>query len=187
MANADTLFGARAITTARPGYTYSCVVDSGDAVALFVGDFVTHQGTSDLNLTTGLYLPRVAQAAASEKVFGFVLDFMPERPYENQIYRSASTERVAIICTDPYVLFEIQSSGTSSADDVGNNANITVGTGSTVTGLSGMELDQSTVTTTATLPLRIVQLMPRADNELGANSKLICMMNYCHFKDTTGQ
>ena len=53
--------------------------------------------------------------------------------------------------------FVIQSTGASAValTNVGNNADITVGTGSTVTGLSGMALAQSTINTTATFPLRI--------------------------------
>lgn len=56
-------------------------------------------------------------------------------------------------------LFVVQSSGTAfSIADVGANADVSVGTGSTVTGQSGASLDQGTLATTATLPFRIVGL-----------------------------
>jgi len=191
MANVDSIFGARLVNSVG-GYvpqTMTCIVTAAvDATTdIFLGDFVTSQGTSSLSGDLDIYLTSVAQAAASDKILGFVTGVQPSRTYENQIYRTQATERVLTVCVDPYALFEIQCSGTFAVTDFGNNANITVGTGSTVTGLSGMELDQSTITTTETLPLKIIGMIPRADNEMGAHAKLLCMMNYCSFKDTTGQ
>lgn len=56
-------------------------------------------------------------------------------------------------------LFMVQSSGTAfSIADIGANADVTIGTGSTATGQSGASLDQATLAGTATLPFRIVGL-----------------------------
>lgn len=148
-----------------------------DNVAAFVGDFVTHQGTAAVD-EFGVYRPVVAQSVATNRLLGFVGSFNASRDYENQIYRTASTLRSALIFDAPEVLFEIQTSGTFAVENMGLNADIVVGSGSTVTGLSGMELDQSTVNTTITLPLQIVGMIPRDDNEVGANTKLLCRMNY---------
>ena len=189
MANRDSIFGARfighlqgnAISASSRIYT----VPATDAVAIYVGDFVTHQGAAAIG-DDGIYHPVAAQSAAADKITGFVISVANSRDYENQIYRTASTLRNLIICDDPYALFEIQANGTVTVAMIGLNADIVVGTPSTFTGLSGMELDITTVADTATLPLRIVGIVPRVDNELGANTKLICMMNYTTYKNTTG-
>lgn len=55
--------------------------------------------------------------------------------------------------------FVVASSGTAITQaDVGQNADVSVGSGSTYSGKSGASLDQSTLNTTATLPFRIVGL-----------------------------
>ena len=55
--------------------------------------------------------------------------------------------------------FRIQSDATGVAfADIGANADIVVGTGSTLTGASGAYLDVSTLAATATLPFRVVGL-----------------------------
>lgn len=190
MANANIKFGARYIGTlqgnASNAQTHTYIIPSTDSTAVYVGDFVTEQGTAVVSAENGLYYQSVAQSAASDKVTGFVSGFWPSRDYENQIYRTASTERLAEVIDDPYALFEIVANGTVTATMVGLNADITVGTASTVYGLSGMQLDVATVADTATLPLRIVGISPRSDNALGDYTVLICMMNYTTFKDTTG-
>lgn len=55
--------------------------------------------------------------------------------------------------------FLVQSSGTAiTIADIGANADVTMGTGNTITGVSGASLDQSTLAATATLPFRVVGL-----------------------------
>lgn len=59
----------------------------------------------------------------------------------------------------PSALFVIQTDSTGiTVADIGANADIAVGTGSTTTGFSGSYLDVSTLTTATTAPLRIVDL-----------------------------
>lgn len=63
----------------------------------------------------------------------------------------------AILSPAPLFVIQTDSTGITVAD-IGANADIVVGTGSTTTGFSGSYLDVSTLATTATLPLRIVDL-----------------------------
>lgn len=184
MANVDSIFGARYIGSLSPSgavKAITCAAVAGDIKATFIGDFVTHQGTSLLISSTDQVVPVVSQSAASDRVFGFVMSVNAERAYENQVYRTASTLRTLQVMVDPYALFEIQTSGTFAIENIGLNANFVVASGSTVTGLSGMELDQTTVADTITLPLKIVGFIPRPDNTIGLNSKLICTFNNSAF------
>lgn len=190
MANADTIFGARLVghlqSSSANAQVRPYTVLAADAVALFVGDFVKLTGTSG-NGDDGINHPVVAQAAATNTLVGWVVGFKPSSDYLNQIYRTASTLRTVYVCDDPYATFEIQASSDAAiiAADIASNADITVGSGSTVTGLSGMELDQTTLTT-STAQLRILGLSARADNDLGTHAKLICMINEHQYKTTSG-
>lgn len=68
----------------------------------------------------------------------------------------------------PSALFVIQTDSTGITQaDIGANADIVVGTGSTANGQSGSYLDVSTLAATATLPLRIVDLW--ANRAMGGN------------------
>ena len=191
MANADSIFGCRWIGhlygASMSGSVRPYTVPATDATALYVGDIVKTNGTSSAD-KQGVIRPEAIQAAAGDTPVGFVVGFNADPSYLNQIYRTASTLRTIYVCDDPYAIFEIQSdtSAALAAGDIGLNADAVVGTASTVTGLSGMELDHSTVATTNTLVLRILGLSPRADNELGINAKALCMFNLHRYKSTTG-
>lgn len=174
MANSDTLFGARLIGHLSGSPINAQIrrysVPASDGTALFVGDFVKSNGTADTDGT-----PQVIQAAAGNTVRGVVVGFEPLATNLNLTYRTASTQRYVLVCDDPHALFEIQEDsvgGDLAATAVGGNADITVGSGSTTSGLSGMELDSSTAATTAAT-LRIHGLVQRADNEIGTNAKWI--------------
>ena len=118
-------------------------------------------------------------------LFGFVVGFAPNPDALGQIYRTASTLRTVYVCDDYNVLLEIQANGVVAEADIALNADITVGTASTQTGLSGMELDISDKKT-ATAQLRIVGIVSRADNEVGDHTKLICMINEHAYKGAVG-
>lgn len=187
MANADTPFGARLLGSfdqaMANGQIHEYTVLESDATALFMGDFVKVTGTLAVG-EDGLYHPVVTQAEATDRLTGFVVGFYQNSTYINQIYRTASTLRTVRVMDAPYARFEMQTSGTGAVGDAGANADIVVGTGSVYTGVSAMEIDQTTVGTGT--QLRIIDIMQRPDNEVGANMKWICMMNDQFYKDTTG-
>jgi len=59
----------------------------------------------------------------------------------------------------PAALFVIQTDGTGiTLADIGINADVAVGTGSSTTGFSGSYLDTTSITTATTAPLRIIDL-----------------------------
>jgi hypothetical protein len=167
MANANAAFGFRPVNmdgAAYSGATVRAVFDTAATAAAFVGDAVKIAGTS----INGY--PTVAQAAAGDPVLGVVTSFEANPVALEDQYRKAATQRfcqIVPVAGDKY--FEVQSDDDTTAlaiTDVGNNAAFIVGSGSTVTGYSGMELDSSGATTTSTLDLQIVALVDRADNLL---------------------
>ena len=154
------------------------------ATALFKGDPVIKTGTSNTANVLGDQrpfaagsLPEINKATAGDgnKITGVIIGFLANPTNLNVAYNPASTERVAIVADSPLQEFEIQeeTAGTPlAATSVGLNANVVFAeSGSTVTGLSGVELDTSTPATDATFQLKILRLVDAPDNAIGQHAK----------------
>ena len=84
------------------------------------------------------------------------------------------------VADDPALLFEVQevSGGTAlTSAAVGLNTNLVGTGGSTVTGISTMEVDNTTEATTNTLAVRLVGLSKRPDNAFGEHAKWLVQIN----------
>lgn len=181
MANVDSPFGFRPAGNLH-GAPYSGSVRvfstaSGNGTAIFVGDPVILSGTS--STVNGVVYTDVAQAATGNVIAGVVVGVIPVTA-DSLIYRAASTTRLLMVETDPSAVFEIQevSGGTPlAAADIGLNANFVVAAGSTVTGLSGVELNNATEAGTNTLDVHIVGMTPREDNAVGEHAKWLVRIN----------
>lgn len=187
MANANTPFGMRPVYnsngSAYNGNALLCAIAATEGTATFVGDPVKLAGSADS--TTGV--PTVLQAAATDAIYGVIVGFEPNRADLTLVHRVASTLRYCYVCVDKGVVYEIQE------DSVGNNLAVTevglatdivVGSGSTVTGLSAVQLDSSD-TGTAAGQIRILGLVRRPDNEIGTNAKWLVVINESQLAVTT--
>jgi hypothetical protein len=155
------------------------VVLSTYATALFIGDPVTlvAGGSNASEITVpgaGTFppgtLPNVEVGAAGGPIVGSIVAFAANPDDLSKNYSPASTEAVVFVADDPDLIFEIQeaSGGTAlTAADVGLNASFVAGTGSTSTGMSGYELDNSTEATTAGLELKIIAMSNKTGNAIG--------------------
>lgn len=181
MANVDAARGLVPVSM-LDGSPYSASVRlfstaSGDGTAIFVNDPVKLSGTS--STVDGIEYIDVDQAATGDVIAGVVVGVVSETR-DSLVYRAASTTRLLMVETSPDVLYEIQevSGGTAlAAADMGLNANFVVGSGSTVTGYSGVELNNSGEADTNTLDLQIVGKSPRPDNEIGEHCKWLVRIN----------
>ena len=182
MANANSPFGLKPVRLASGapynGAANRYFVPASDATALFNGDPVIINGSGD---TVGVPGAIIATAAGGNRWTGVVVGFEPlTTPTIPLGYRPASTAGYLLVADDPDLLFEIQEDsggGALAVTDIGLNADLIAGAGSTVTRQSGWQLDTSTKATTATLQLRIVGFVQRADNEVGANAKILVRNN----------
>ncbi len=180
MANPDTAFGLRPVQDLN-GAPYNGAVKhystaAGDATAIYIGDPVILSGTSQ-TINGQIYMD-VDQAATGDVIVGVVTAVLPVTQ-DSLIYRAASTQRILAVAP-PNLVYEIQevSGGTPlTANDAGLNANIVVGSGSTATGYSGVELNNATEATTNTLDLQIVGFVNRADNAIGEHAKWLVRIN----------
>lgn len=170
-------YGADFIGLANPYY-----VPASYATALFVGDAVVKTGTSNTAAVTGIpghpdyiigALPEINLVTVGDgnAITGVVVGFAPLPTDLSKNYNPASTARVVLVLDDPYAIFEIQADGAVPAASIGLNAVlIATHAGSTVTGLSGLELD-----TTSDVPaadasnqLTILRMFNAVDNEANA-------------------
>jgi len=161
-------------------------VTAGDTTAIFAGDLVQIDGGSD-----GSGIRSVTQGAANDACVGVVVGFVIDPTNLNTPqYRAASTARYLLVADDPNILFEVQEDavgGALASASVGLNANFVVGSGSTTTGMSAMQLDTNTAATTNTLPLKIVEFVQREDNEVAsANAKVLVKLNTHQLVTDTG-
>lgn len=172
MANSVTPFGliGRKNMHSQPysGGIMQFSMPAGNATATFVGDLIKLAGTSQF--INGIIFNDVIQGATGDIFAGVVVGFLADTR-DSLLYRAASTVRVALVETDPNAEYEIRqvAGGTPlTANDIGLNANVIVGTGSTFSGQSGMALDNTTEATTNTLDLKIIGMPSRPDNDPGS-------------------
>jgi hypothetical protein len=108
-------------------------------------------------------------------------------------YYPASTNAAdieAFIIDDPNVIFEIQADATFPvADLLGNFDIVYTSAGSTVTGISGAELDVTTGATTATLPIKAIDISQDPENsDVGsdATNVLVVIQNHIFGQKSAG-
>jgi hypothetical protein len=194
MANVDRPQGLKPVGTGLGapwnGKVNMYVVESANDTAIFVGDLVKLNGTSGEAGETSFGLdlegmPEIIQAAAGNKSVGVVVGFLANQDNLMQKHCPSETRRVALVSDDPNTVYEIQevSGGTAlTSAAVGLNADVIVGSGNTVTGMSGMELDNTTEAVTAGLNLQILGLVKRVDNSIGEHAKWLVRINDHEFQ-----
>ena len=90
---------------------------------------------------------------------------------EHPGYLPANVAGKIRVATDPFLLMEAQEDGDTTPlvlADVNTNVEIIDGTASALTGVSAMEIDSTSKNTTNTLPLRLIALVERDDNQLAS-------------------
>ena len=138
----------------RPGYfrNYTKVVGYGTALGIY--DLVQLQAAGD-----GL---SVEQGAAGGPFLGV--------GYKHSLASTADTIPVELLARDN--VCEAQTDGTLAAADAGLKTDIIVAAANAATGMSQMEVDDSTEATTATLDVFLLRPYPAIDNDVTqANSR----------------
>lgn len=205
MANTSKINGFRPVkhVTGAPynGQANIYGVASGDSTALFVGDVV--KLAADGNAAGIQYVtahaagtPGTGQPAVGV-VVGIIntkLDPVDGRmsagsiSLDTPVYRPGSVEQYVLVADSPDLIFEVEATAAGSAysfavADIGQNANIFAGSGSTSTGNSAHSLNMSDKGTAATLPFKIVGVSKKIDNEVTGNyTKVLVQINNHQYK-----
>lgn len=182
MANANAPFGLRPVRTVGGSHSGSLEVfttPAADGTAIYIGDPVTKTGNGTGQTVNGVMYPDCVIAATTDIIDGVVVAVLADTE-ASLPYRAASTLRRLLVCTDPNMLYEIQegNSGTPLAlNDVGNNCSLSIVAGSTVTGLSGTILNNTTEATTNTLVVKIVAPINRPNLSIGLANRWLVRIN----------
>lgn len=181
MANPNAPFGLRPSRSLGRSNTQinEYAHDSGDSVALFIGDSVKTTGTATTGVAgiqDGTPIVAATGTITTTAIRGAVAGVRPNFTNLTLQYCPASVNLGILVHDDPNQLFDIMSDGTMVVADISADAGITTGTGSTVTGLSAYVLGESSVAG-GTYVLHIVRLAPVVNNLLGVNAILECRVN----------
>jgi hypothetical protein len=174
MANLNAPFGGRVINTLVAAdfnskvHTYH--VSTADATPIFVGDFVKLSGSSNAD-----GIPYITQASAiSNPLLGVVVGIKNIYTNESQLYRSAYTDLEIEVMDDPLAEFEVQVNGVITTLLPGFMGGLIVGAGNTFTGMSGMQIDVSTLGSASQSQIQMLGVLPRSDNVVGLYTKVRC-------------
>jgi len=169
-------------------------VPAGEAVPVFVGDFVK---LSDSAATS--YYPAVesvvgasAQISAGP-ILGSVVGIINSKfdpiagtmsggsvSLDTPVYRPASTKQFVLVADATDLIYESEADASVAVASIGLNVGVGAAAhaSSLVTGASPQYVYSTTAPdTTSTRPLQIVGLVNRPDNEVGVNSKVLVRIN----------
>jgi hypothetical protein len=188
MANVDKPFGMRALgnlsaTGAQKQFGYR--IAANQAGAIFQGDLVT--------VFDG-FLVRFNPATHTAAVGVFngcnFVDPSSGKPTFRNFYPGSVNVTQGVIeanvIDDPNQLFLIQASAKVEQAEIGMNADVVMGSGNTVTGASGMELDSSTIAKTAALNVKVVGYYADPSNLTGENNVLVVVKINEHLYGSAG-
>ncbi len=191
MANVDAAFGLHLVEDNSQTPLEECFMS--DATATFIGDAVKTAGSSG-RIVGGPRRKTVAQCAATDPIYGVVQGFRPVESSSMNLglrHRPANVSMYVLIKPANHQdIYRIQcddDTETISDEDIGCNADIVVGTGNAITGMSGMELDSNTTAATAGLQLKIIGYDDRPSNQPGvANQDVLVRINQSELGNDAG-
>ena len=161
-------------------------VASGYGTAIFYGDFVKLVSTGTVEKDTGtttLTPVGVFVGCAFTSPTTDELTFSQTFPAS-----TAASDIVAYVVDDPNVLMRMQSDEAIAQTGLGNNVAVVQTAGSTSIGRSRNAVDGSSIATTSTLPLRIIDFVDGPTSAVGdAFTDVIVKFNAGHqYSNTTG-
>ena len=159
-------------------------IASGYGTAIFYGDFVKIVSSGTVEKDTG---------TTSLTPIGVFVGVSYTDPNTNQKTFSqtypASTvasDISAYVVDDPYLEMKMQGDASLAQTALGNNVAVVQTAGSTTIGRSKNAVDSSTIATTNTLPLRIMQFIDGPDSSVGDSfTDVIVKFNVGHQLDNT--
>lgn len=165
------------------GQARTYFIAQADTNAYAIGDPVASSGSGDSNGVAGVTL---ATAGTGNAVRGAIVgigtkeSLMADPNNLNTLIIPATKTQpyYVMVVDDPNVIFSIQEGNTTTyltASAIGNNANLYSGANNGY--VSGWTLNNSGVTTTNTLQLRILGLQRTIDNTFGQYAKWLVKIN----------
>ena len=141
----------------------STTTNSGGIVGVCVGgQYVNSNGQT----VQGQYIPALA-STASNLAYAYVVD------------DQQALFKVAVVTSGTTM-------GTASRADVGSNVALVLNPGSTTTGNSAFAVTLTGAGTTATIPLRVIDVVPETATAADTYTELLVKINTHQYNNTTG-
>lgn len=172
MASVATPIGAEPVGTLSASGSFTgkvrhIKIASGYNTDTFYGDFVALVAAGTVEKAA------VTTAVVTGTVGVFVgcayTDPTTKQPTFSQYWPAgtAADDAVAYVCDDPKLVFQMQADGSIAQTGLGNNVQAISTAGSTSVGRSKNALDASSINTTNTFPLRIIDFVDGPDSAVG--------------------
>ncbi len=194
MANVNGPFGLRPFAMAWGGYYTGAArtyyVPATNTTALFLGDPIALiSNSSDGN---GVPAVEIATAGVGNFFLGAMMGVSNNAgasvitvQWTTPVYVPANTAAYIYVSDDPQTLYAVQENGAMASGASGGGVDLVAGSGSTVTGFSGWQLNSSTLahggetfsTQSTWHQMRIIELLQKEDNAVGTNAKWLCKIN----------
>ena len=141
----------------------STTTDSGTIVGVCMGgQYVNSSGQT----VQGQYIPAAA-STSTNLAYAYVVD------------DQQALFKVAVVTSGTTM-------GTASRADVGSNVPLVLNAGSTTTGDSAFGVTLTGAGTTATIPMRVIDVVPETATSAGVYTELLVKINTHQYNDTTG-
>jgi hypothetical protein len=147
--------------------SYAANLASGDLVTLTT-DGTVIRGTAGGNAVGVFYGVEYIENSTGDVKFSKV--------WNTGTAVKANTAIKAYVYDDPNITYKVQCNGTFATANVGELANVTIGTYNSTFGNSTDELDIATLATTSKV-LRILRLVDEPNNAAGADAKVEVVIN----------
>jgi len=174
MANLNNPRGLQPITSPGgnvPAHWY--VVNASVATAIYIGDPVDREAAGTVTLATaGAGNPVLGAVIGAKDADGVPVGYVPATPGAGyQVLVSDAIEQ-------EYIVQEDNVGSDIAFADEGINVDLVAGTGSTVSYISGWQLDSSSVAASASLQMRLIKRADAVENAEGTDADWICKINY---------
>lgn len=147
-------------------------VDNSCGSNLYIGDPVDRAAAGTVTIAT---------AGAGNPVIGAITALFDSTGKPKSYMVAGADNYTACVADDPNQEFVVQEDGLVTdlaLTDEGYNVNLVAGSGSTVTGLSGWQLNSDSNGASATIQMRIIRKHAEANNAIGDYCRWVCKINY---------
>ena len=161
---ATAIFNGDTVKIDSDGYLIkSTTTNSGTIVGVCMGgQYVNSSGQT----VQGQYIPAAA-STSTNLAYAYVVD------------DQQALFKVAVVTSGTTM-------GTASRADVGSNVALVLNAGSTTTGDSAFGVTLTGAGTTATIPVRVIDVVPETATSAGVYRELLVKINTHQYNDTTG-
>ena len=157
-------------------------IAANNTTAIFQGDLVIPNTSG----TITRYVAGTTNAVVGVFNGCFYTDPTTQKPTWKNYYPASTnaSDITAFVIDGPDTVFEINASGTVAVTGLFSNYDVTNVTGNTQTGISYVQLDQSSANTTNTLPLMAIDISqdPNNSDTSATNANIVVRINNHFYK-----